>query len=99
VDPEETSIARQRLGKHVSATTPNHGSIVGNGVCCGVYPECIYNEDPRPTELMIEKMRMLVDGWQFSCEERTCKSAAVKKRLYVCCSCSETVINPLPGYD
>jgi hypothetical protein len=26
--PEDTSIARQLLGKHVSATTPNNGTIV-----------------------------------------------------------------------
>jgi hypothetical protein len=35
------------------------------------------------------------------CEEKSCKSAAVKRRRYVCCSYSETVIvpalNPLPG--
>jgi hypothetical protein len=27
------------------------------------------------------------------------ESQLVKRRLYVCCSYSETVINPLPGYD
>jgi hypothetical protein len=48
---------------------------------------------------MIEELRELVEGWQFSCEEKSCKSAAVKIRLYVCCSYGEMVINPLPGYD
>jgi hypothetical protein len=41
VEPEENSIARQRLGKHVSSTTPNNGNIVGNGVFCWVLPEAI----------------------------------------------------------
>jgi hypothetical protein len=32
-------------------------------------------------------------GWHFSCEERvSCNSAAVKRRLHVCCSYGETVI-------
>jgi hypothetical protein len=59
----------------------------------------LYNKDPRPTELVIEKSTELVEGRQFSCEEKSFKSVAVKRRLYVSCSCSETVINPLPGYD
>jgi hypothetical protein len=59
----------------------------------------LYNEDPRPAELMIEESRESVEGWQFSCEEKSCKSGIVKRRLYVCYSYSETVINPLPGYD
>jgi hypothetical protein len=28
VEPEETSISRQQLGKHISVTTPNNGSTV-----------------------------------------------------------------------
>jgi hypothetical protein len=59
----------------------------------------LYNEDLRPAELMIEESREGVEGWQFSCDERICKSAAVKRRLYVCCSYSETITNPLQGYD
>jgi hypothetical protein len=44
---------------------------------------------------MREESREFVEGWEFSSPG----SPAVKRRLYVCCSYSETVINPLPGYD
>jgi hypothetical protein len=50
----------------------------------------LYNEDARPAEVMIEGSRELVEDWQFSCEEKNCRSAAVKRKLYVCCSYSET---------
>jgi hypothetical protein len=30
----------------------------------------LYNEDPRPAELMIEVSRELLEVWQFSCEEK-----------------------------
>jgi hypothetical protein len=41
-------------------------------------------------ELVIEESRELIEDWQFTCEEENCKSAAVKRILYVCYSCSET---------
>jgi hypothetical protein len=34
----------------------------------------------------------LVEGWQCNYEENSCKSVAMKGRLYVCCSYGETVI-------
>jgi hypothetical protein len=53
----------------------------------------------RAAELMIQESRELVEGWQFSCAEKSRKSAAVNRRLRVSCSYSETVIYPLHGYD
>jgi hypothetical protein len=54
VEPEETSITRQSLGKHVSVTKPNNETIVGKVFSAGSARR-IYNEDPRPAELIIER--------------------------------------------
>jgi hypothetical protein len=56
VEPEETSIARQRLGKQVPAATIevllNYNDE--NGVSCGSTPK-LYNEDPRPAGLELKR--------------------------------------------
>jgi hypothetical protein len=51
VEPEETSSAKQRLGKHVSATTSNNGNMVGNGVFVGSALG-LYNDDLRPAQMI-----------------------------------------------
>jgi hypothetical protein len=38
-------------------------------------------------------------GVEDNLEEIAIKELGYERRLYVCCSDSETVINPLPGYD
>jgi hypothetical protein len=40
-EPEEASVARQRLGKHVSTTTPNNVNIVESCVFCWIRCEAI----------------------------------------------------------
>jgi hypothetical protein len=49
VDPEETTVAKERLGKHASAATyaRNTRETVGDGVFCAVYAEAIYR-GPNP---------------------------------------------------
>jgi hypothetical protein len=61
VEPEETSIARQGLSKHLFATTLNNENIIGNRFLMG------HNEEPRPAELMTEEPRERFEGGQFSC--------------------------------
>jgi hypothetical protein len=36
---------------------------------------------------------------EIAVEDDIKKGIRYERRLYVCCSDSETVINPLPGYD
>lgn len=56
-EPEKTSIVGQRLGKRVSATMSNYGSTAGNGVFFwgGGLSARLYDEEPRPAELMSEE--------------------------------------------
>jgi hypothetical protein len=63
VEPEETSIARQRLGKHVPAATNTQTTIegvLGNGFFSVWTALMLYNEDSRPDEGIVEKR------WRYS---------------------------------
>jgi hypothetical protein len=57
VEPEETSIARQRIGKHVPATTNTQATTeeILETVFSVGFASRIYNEDPRPFGEIIEK--------------------------------------------
>jgi hypothetical protein len=47
VDPEETDVARKRLGNHAFAATYAHNKIktVGGGVFCAFHAEGLYTGD------------------------------------------------------
>jgi hypothetical protein len=54
MEPDETSIARQLLWKHVSPTTPNNGALLRDCVFCGFSPK-LYNEDQSSAELELRQ--------------------------------------------
>jgi hypothetical protein len=66
---------------------------MGDGVFRGVRAKCL--KESRFSKLGdVWKYRMRVEGVQKRTTELACE-----RRLYECCSYSETVINLLPGYD
>jgi hypothetical protein len=62
MEPEETSITRQLLGKHVSAK-PNNGTIVETVFSVGAVRR-LYNKDYRPARITTE--RVSADGSQMT---------------------------------
>jgi hypothetical protein len=57
VEPEETFIARQRLGKHVSGAMNTQATMEVLLETVGSAPS-LYNDDPRSAELTIKKSRV-----------------------------------------
>jgi hypothetical protein len=62
VEPEETSIARQRLGIHVPAATNTQATIgeLLETVFCAGSARKVYNEKPRPAEKMLDSFECCV---------------------------------------
>jgi hypothetical protein len=62
VQPEETFTVRQRLGKHVPAATNTKAKIeelLETVFSVGSVPR-LYNEDPRPAEIIIGSLEIAV---------------------------------------
>jgi hypothetical protein len=96
VEPE-TSNVRQRLGKRFRDNAQQWKYCWKRYFLLGP-PRCYITSTQGQLSWWLRN-RKWVEDWQFSFEEKSCKSAAVKRRLYVRCSYSETVKNPLQGYD
>jgi hypothetical protein len=92
-------ITRQKLHKQVPAATNGQATIE---VLLGYNDRTVFsvgstrrlcNEDPRLAESELrESMKVIEKKWQ---ERKSCKSAAVQRRLHVCYSYCDTDIIPV----
>jgi hypothetical protein len=103
VEPEKAFVARQRFCKHVQAAKNKQPSsycwpiMTKTVFSVGSAPR-VYNEDPRPAEIMIKGVPW--DGSRRWLSRDGKKGIRMwKRRLHVCCNDSDTVIYPSPGYD
>jgi hypothetical protein len=86
----------QRCRKHISSTINQHATMEEEGFYVGVAPRP-YNEDLTQLEL---KLSSGVGSCSRELRRNGKKGIRLcKEDFRVCCSCSEIITNPLPGYD
>jgi hypothetical protein len=89
-----TCVATQWCSKHIPAAVKQHATIGDEVLSVGAAPR-LYNEDHSQLELELS-VWSCHNNWE---ETATKYLGRAKIDFIVCCSDSETIIHPLPGYD
>jgi hypothetical protein len=112
VELQQTFIVRQHLGKHILAATNTYATIEELLFLCNgevntvivrkrcflwIRSEAIYKRGFQAARIRIGRIFGGVESNNW--EEMARKELGCEKKIHVCSSDKDTVINPLPGYD